>query len=106
MDYTQQAKTIFVKIFCNTKKRCKPRLQRSDNAFKKYLFLGIAAFLYLCYFCKINIAAMRIHNIYIVRAQIGSFNKSHRSITKRCDFFMNKTELGSLFKVFIGVCRH
>ncbi|PDP67362.1 hypothetical protein CLI70_11535 [Prevotella intermedia] len=68
--------------------------------------MGIAAFLYLCYFCKINIAAMRIHNIYIVRAQIGSFNLSHRSITKRCDFFMNKTELGSLFKVFIGVCRN
>ena len=24
---------------------------------------------------------------------MGSFNLSHRSITKRCDFFMNKTEL-------------
>lgn len=49
---------------------------------------------------------MRIHNIYIVRAQIGSFNKSHRFVIERCDFFMNKTELGSLFKVFMGVCRH
>lgn len=49
---------------------------------------------------------MRIHNIYIVRAQMGSFNLSHRSITKRCDFFMNKTGLRSLFKVFMGVCRN
>ena len=49
---------------------------------------------------------MRIHNIYIVRAQMGSFNLSHRSITKRYDFFMNKTELSSLFKVFMGVCRN
>ena len=49
---------------------------------------------------------MRIHTIYIVKAQIGSFNLSHRFIIERCDFFMNKTELGSLFKVFMGVCRH
>ena len=53
----------------------------------KYLFLGIAVFLYLYYFCKINIATMRIHTIYIVKAQIGSFNLSHRFIIERCDFF-------------------
>lgn len=72
----------------------------------KYLFLGIAMFLYLYYFYKINIATMRIHTIYIVKAQIGSFNLSHRFIIERCDFFMNKTEFSSLFKVFMGVCRH
>ena len=49
---------------------------------------------------------MRIHTIYIVKAQIGSINLSHRFIIERCDFFMNKTELSSLFKAFMGVCRN
>ena len=46
------------------------------------------------------------NNSHILYGNKVPFSKTHRSFLERCDFFMNKTELGSLFNIFIGVCRN